>query len=476
MRGTRRGMCCSGAWLTLQQSQIYLKEDNIGRAYMLLLRYSTLVLHHLCKHPEAKEAANRQLLRIAQGRMPGAMKQLEALKPEVNRAYDEWLNVHGPHRDEVAQPRSAQERFALRDPALSWNPAVQKDLLDAGQNQELAVDLASREITRRRRAAGLSLEEERRRRTAGVWEGWDNQIGANGETAEDELQAQMRAARQRLDGGQVHYGAPESSGNDQAKSSSGVPSYPHRASAPAYNYPTISKSSPFSYDADAGSKREPRGSLPPLPPPKHAVGQRSPPQVPPKRYLERELYDNTVDSRRSQPVRPLSSDGRRHGPSLPPKEAKDTKEAKVTFKPAAYLESGEPIRPIFLPNTLRRKFLEMAAPNTRRNLEMCGILCGTAVNNALFISCLLIPEQRCSPDTCETVNESAIAEFCLAQDLMMLGWIHTHPTQTCFMSSRDLHTHAGYQLMMPESIAIVCAPRHDPSYGFPLCSVSCVVT
>jgi len=40
----------------------------------------------------------------------------------------------------------------------------------------------------------------------------------------------------------------------------------------------------------------------------------------------------------------------------------------------------------------------------------------------------------------------------------MLGWIHTHPTQTCFMSSRDLHTHFAYQVMMPESIAIVCAP------------------
>ncbi len=26
------------------------------------------------------------------------------------------------------------------------------------------------------------------------------------------------------------------------------------------------------------------------------------------------------------------------------------------------------------------------------------------------------------------------------------------------MSSRDLHTHAGYQMMLPESVAVVCAP------------------
>ncbi len=41
--------------------------------------------------------------------------------------------------------------------------------------------------------------------------------------------------------------------------------------------------------------------------------------------------------------------------------------------------------------------------------------------------------------------------------------IHTHPTQSCFMSSMDLHTHVAYQQMLPEAIAIVCAPKGDPS-------------
>jgi STAM-binding protein len=54
-------------------------------------------------------------------------------------------------------------------------------------------------------------------------------------------------------------------------------------------------------------------------------------------------------------------------------------------------------------------------------------------------------------------------DYCMNEDLLLLGWIHTHPTQTCFMSSRDLHTHAGYQVMMPESVAIVCAPKFQPS-------------
>ena len=34
--------------------------------------------------------------------------------------------------------------------------------------------------------------------------------------------------------------------------------------------------------------------------------------------------------------------------------------------------------------------------------------------------------------------------------LLTLGWIHTHPTQTCFLSSVDLHTHCGYQSLLDE--------------------------
>jgi len=33
------------------------------------------------------------------------------------------------------------------------------------------------------------------------------------------------------------------------------------------------------------------------------------------------------------------------------------------------------------------------------------------------------------------------------------------------MSSMDLHTQAGFQRSLPEAIAIVCAPRHQPKYA-----------
>lgn len=157
-------------------------------------------------------------------------------------------------------------------------------------------------------------------------------------------------------------------------------------------------------------------------------------------------------------------------PALPTKvpESPTQSNSKKADKPfkfttPATLENGTALRTIFLPAALRQEFLHVAGPNTRKNLETCGILCGTLIQNALFISRLVIPEQEATSDTCGTTDEEGLFQYCDSEELMVLGWIHTHPTQTCFMSSVDLHTHCSYQLMLPESIAIVCAPRHEPS-------------
>ncbi|KAF9920038.1 hypothetical protein FBU30_010231 [Linnemannia zychae] len=86
-------------------------------------------------------------------------------------------------------------------------------------------------------------------------------------------------------------------------------------------------------------------------------------------------------------------------------------------------------------------------------------------HNRLTVTTLIIPKQTATSDTCSTTNEDELFEYQSERDLMTLGWIHTHPTQTCFMSSVDLHTHCSYQLMLPEAIAIVCAPSHEKDYG-----------
>ncbi|XP_010259367.1 PREDICTED: AMSH-like ubiquitin thioesterase 3 isoform X2 [Nelumbo nucifera] len=80
-------------------------------------------------------------------------------------------------------------------------------------------------------------------------------------------------------------------------------------------------------------------------------------------------------------------------------------------------------------------------------------------NRVFHITTLIIPKQESTSDSCQTMNEEEIFDVQDKLSLFPLGWIHTHPSQTCFMSSVDLHTHYSYQIMLPEAIAIVMAPK-----------------
>lgn len=133
----------------------------------------------------------------------------------------------------------------------------------------------------------------------------------------------------------------------------------------------------------------------------------------------------------------------------------------------SHMESHK-LRTVIVPTSLLSKFLSLAQQNTLRNVETCGILTGKLSQNRFTITYLVVPKQRGSPDSCTTENEEEIFEFQDQHDLITLGWIHTHPSQTSFMSSVDLHTHCAYQLMLPEAIAIVCSPKYDETGVFSL--------
>lgn len=446
------------------QGNNYVREGNLAQAYLLLFRFSTLVIQHMPKHPELKTPEGKKAFKALRDRLGPVLGVMDDLKPQLNEAYDEWVKIHAAQRDaaiELQGEKSPYEKMAARDAALSWNPSARAKLLDAGENQDLAVDLAKQEIRRRdaarkaTRQAGISEEEEQVRRGAGLWEDWDVPAPRRKSRQNDDgddIRRNMDAVRRRLD--QTDQAIRPTSSDGYARRSSSS-SYQDRP--PAYQYPSISRSSQQygSLTGDAYNRR-------PL----------QPPPRPPKSRDPSSQYDYPTDPAPRRPAKsPIHSEfaispttDAPLAPQRPPKmDSMSSKKERYTFRPAAYLENGTPIRPIFLPAGLREEFLRIASPNTRQGLELCGILCGTSVNNALFISCLVIPQQTCTSDTCETDNEEAVMEFCMREDLMVFGWIHTHPTQTCFMSSRDLHTQSGYQVMMPESIAIVCAPRFEPS-------------
>jgi STAM-binding protein len=416
------------------------------------MRYATLVAEYLPRHPGAKDLDNKKALRAATRAIPDVVVRLEALKPAIEARYSSWETALARKRasagtigpsESVSGSRTSFD-FTKSDPAIAGNPTT----LAAADHGELAVKLAHKEIRRRdaaRRAtrqAGISEEEEQERREAGLWDDWEAAFSKDGQTNDDvDMRRRMEDSRRRMDASDdIRQEGTRKRLNKVNRNSLRLTQEARPSSE--YRYPSISKNQPLHYDE---WQRDPRRSLeeerlPPVPAKESPYNTTIHDTVAPARPEKQPLYDT---------------------PRLTPSPVQEP--PSFTFRPSAYLENGNPLRTVFLPLSLRERFLSIASPNTRANLETCGILCGTLISNALFISRLVIPEQESTSDTCETVNESALFDYCDAEDLMVLGWIHTHPTQTCFMSSRDLHTHCGYQVMMPESIAIVCAPSKNPS-------------
>lgn len=417
---------------------------------------------HLSKHPDAlKDETDRKALVAAEKEVAKNLSTLEALKPRINKRYERYAQLmrERQSRKLPSEPLMQHESGERSDPALTGVA----EPLEAAENRDLAVRLAKSEFTRRatvRRSKNPSVsphDEGHSRRAAGVWNDWESAAKPDPRSGDRDLRQRIQNIRSNID----HTQSTSYSRHAQKPTGREVPSGVASVAA-TYKYPSVPRSKPLETTASTGriAIRD------------NNAERHPPPILPPKEHIEpsrASLIGESVSI--DPPPRPSKL-----SPIPPPPEKvqpfddaassrSDLDPSSYTFKPSAYLESGTPLRSVFLPASLRSHFLSLAAPNTRRNLETCGILCGSLVSNALFISRLLIPEQISTSDTCETTNESAIFEYCDSEDLMMLGWIHTHPTQTCFMSSRDLHTHCGYQVMLPESIAIVCAPSKNPDWG-----------
>lgn len=127
----------------------------------------------------------------------------------------------------------------------------------------------------------------------------------------------------------------------------------------------------------------------------------------------------------------------------------------------AEVRRRQKLRDVHISLKLMDDFLRFAESNTRRAIETCGILAGSlSPDDACFsVTALIVPKQEGTSDTVQALAEEEIFDAQDSRGLYPLGWIHTHPTQSCFLSSIDVHTQCGYQTMLDEAIAIVMAPR-----------------
>lgn len=132
-----------------------------------------------------------------------------------------------------------------------------------------------------------------------------------------------------------------------------------------------------------------------------------------------------------------------------------------TSQGVAEVRRRQKLRDVHISLKLMDDFLRFAEANTRRAIETCGILAGSlSPDDACFsVTALIVPKQEGTSDTVQALAEEEIFDAQDSRGLYPLGWIHTHPTQTCFLSSIDVHTQCGYQTMLDEAVAIVMAPK-----------------
>jgi STAM-binding protein len=399
----------------LPQAEIYQKEGDDETTYFLLFRHAHLVLANLTSHPGVHEGQFRAAWKEANETVQQELKLLDQLRPKINERYERYKKLT---QDREARAQAQQRQVRPNDLMTQDGEHFDRQnarQINAIEHKDFAIRLAHREHSRR---AAVSSEATSPTSRPDV----------------DDMQRRLQALRERIDNKEQPASAVTALSHAQRQDSN-------------YKYPTIPLGRPQQSSA-----------LSPLIP-HHIHSPSLAPALPPKPQLS-SFPSNDAPQR---PDKIPQSTG------VPPPRP-DTPSDDRMFAAAAQLENGTALRTIFLPSTLRTTFLRHAYKNTQANLETCGFLAGTLMKNAFFVSKLVIPSQTATPDTCEMTNESELFDFVDASDLMILGWIHTHPSQTCFMSSRDLHTHSGYQMMLAESVAIVCAPSkgdilHGGEYG-----------
>ena len=426
------------------QAISYERDGHDQDAYLFYMRHALLASEKLPKHPDYKLPESAVPKKRLQKALLSDLESMEVLRPKINQRHERFTQA-------MARRKADREKWSQEQAQNLTQASVERDLgrMSIHGHQDVARQRERLELhpgKDENRALALSLANKELRRRRGTRS--ESTVGedADGGDLARRIQATARRSEQA-------YQERNGQANDHDRIS--------KASS-AYNYPSVPSKKAYSLYSDNTSRGDStyRSSAPHRPSKEYFMepGPRPPPK---------ESFSSVIGSPHAPPVpskvnydSDVSAPPSRESTATPDLSTKD-----YSFIATAKTEAGQPLRTLFINPGLRTEFLKIAQANTNRNLETCGILCGTLISNAFFISKLVIPEQESTSDTCDTVNESALFDYVDSHSLMTLGWIHTHPTQTCFMSSRDLHTHSGYQVQMAESIAIVCAPKHEPSYG-----------
>ncbi|CAO2173770.1 unnamed protein product [Urochloa humidicola] len=407
----------------LRQANIYRNEMNMLDLYVILLRYSSLLCETIPKHRDYLAFKSRE--KAFYDKLIDVIKELESLKPVVQRQVAEYnrggiaeSNTNSLNGTYATTRRIDQHTPSLYTPqpfAGSVNGALQKSFHVRRQVPSLPSVQPDRQIQKQFMNLPYPSEETLARHSI---------LGPNG------LNGRWNGP---VTGIKVQY--PSNFELTQSDMTSLVPS---TLNQDASNGPSTAPPDSSTNDNEdmksVLSLDDGRWSVP-------AEQQTSLPSA----SLEEELFQLNIKQPSPPPVlaevqRPIS-----------PSSVADPTPGLPTSGTSRFQNLHVPIK-------LMECFLRVAESNTKRSLETCGVLAGTLKKRTFHVTTLIIPKQKSTSNTCEATNEEELFEVQDMGSLFTLGWIHTHPTQSCFLSSIDLHNHYSYQVMLPEAIAIVMAP------------------
>ncbi|OAY56091.1 AMSH-like ubiquitin thioesterase 3 [Manihot esculenta] len=425
----------------LRQANIHREEKNIVDLYTILLRYSSLVSETIPYHrdyqillPKERAAYKKRLFAV--------LDELEALKPEFHRRVDELNKAYArtqlhelddpertyygsdssskcPSVNKVSYSSISVKRPSVVAPQSSWRYSNNHTQVSSSNPPQLDKPLQKLSIS-----LPLPKQETLSRHSF---------LGPNG------LRGQWRGPSAEI---KVQY-----------------PSYTDLTSSENLSLDQAAQYSVEGVkDSDSGSIASTMESVLSL-----DDGRWSRPVEEASPALINEAREDPfqfVGIRQPSPP-PVLAQVHDFSP-IPPSKVADPRPGPAKSSQDV-IPSSNSYQHLHVPVNLMEDFLRLAHANTQKNLETCGVLAGSLKNRVFHLTTLIIPKQESTSDSCQTVNEEEIFEVQDRLALFPLGWIHTHPSQTCFMSSVDLHTHYSYQIMLPEAIAIVMAPTDESS-------------
>ncbi|XP_062029497.1 AMSH-like ubiquitin thioesterase 1 [Rosa rugosa] len=406
----------------LKQADIFRQERNIIDLYVMLLRFSSLASETIPCHRDYRASVQREK-DILKMKLLNALCELEKLKPAVKQKNDEfnrrnaYQNNGWGHNHQIQAPPKKQNLISY-DINKAANPASKAQFY---QNPGTQFSYAR------------PMEEQFRKLSINLQPPKEDTLSKHSILGPNGLYGQWQPPK-------IDIGVQ----------------YPSIVDLTPLEIPSLEQSIEGKNATLSNSEHE-RPSLEPIPTQSSNDGQIPHTEEPSLISFESiEPPEHTQLIRQPSPP-PVLAEVQDLIPAISPQVSAVESELE-TLSSDEFLRAESPLQ-LHISTTMMDHFLKLAKSNTKKDLETCGILAGSLKNRKFYVTALIIPKQESTANSCQATHEEEIFEVQDKRSLFPLGWIHTHPTQSCFMSSIDVHTHYSYQIMLPEAVAIVMAPR-----------------